>query len=63
MNRPLATIAGRDHRYRLGEMVGEGQFGKVYKGYCEDTPQPVAIKMIRRNKFIRNDKLKTLLQR
>jgi len=63
MSSSIVTIAGREHRYKLGEMVGEGQFGKVYKGFCEDKPEQVAIKMIRRSKFIRNDKLKHLLQR
>lgn len=32
MNRSIVTIAGKEHRYRLGGMVGEGQFGKVYQG-------------------------------
>lgn len=33
--------------------MGEGQFGRVYRGHSEDGGL-VAIKIIRRNKFIKN---------
>ena len=33
-------------RYKKGELIGEGAFGKVYQGFNQDTGQILAIKEI-----------------
>ncbi len=33
-------------RFKKGELIGEGAFGKVYQGFDEDTGQIIAIKEI-----------------
>lgn len=63
MQQPTRTIKGTHHHYTIAHLIGQGQFGKVYKGTNTHTQLPVAIKAIRRTKFARNDKLKQLLYR
>ncbi|WJX58446.1 CBL-interacting serine/threonine-protein kinase 10 [Trifolium repens] len=42
-------------RYELGRLLGQGTFGKVYYGRSTITNQSVAIKMIDKDKVIKND--------
>jgi 5'-AMP-activated protein kinase catalytic alpha subunit len=42
-------------RYELGRLLGQGTFGKVYYGRSTITNQGVAIKMIDKDKVIKND--------
>ncbi|KAL9250336.1 putative serine/threonine-protein kinase PBL23 [Drosera capensis] len=37
--------------FKSGNLVGEGGFGRVYKGYLESTKQNVAVKQLDRNGF------------
>lgn len=43
--------------YALGEMVGEGEFGKVFRALHVKTKHEVAIKVVRIAKFLENPKL------
>lgn len=54
---------GREKTYYIGELLGQGQFGKVYRAFTQIPGESVAIKMIRRSKFLKNEKLQQLLQR
>ena len=36
-----------DGRYELHELIGEGTFGRVYRGYDRRLARPVAIKVIK----------------
>jgi serine/threonine protein kinase len=43
--------------YVLDNIIGEGEFGKVYKAVNEKTSQTVAIKIIKIEKFKMSPKL------
>jgi 5'-AMP-activated protein kinase catalytic alpha subunit len=44
-------------RYELGRLLGQGTFGKVYYGRSTITNQSVAIKMIDKDKVLKNDQV------
>ena len=48
-------------KYQLECMIGEGMYGKVYKGIDTSTKSVVAIKMIDSSRL--NDRLKSQLER
>ena len=45
---PLETLVGRvlNHRYEVGEKIGEGGFGAVFRGKQLATGRPVALKIL-----------------
>ena len=43
-------------QYNLGSvLIGQGSFGKVYKGVCKESLKPVAIKILSKVGMSRND--------
>lgn len=61
MSEPNRRVKGSSCDYLLAELIGEGQFGKVYKARVAGKPQVFALKVIRRNKFLKHEKLRRLL--
>lgn len=57
------TFQGNGKTFIVGELLGEGQFGKVYRTRSDSYSEDLAVKIIRKSKFSRNSKLKQLLQR
>ncbi|XP_004490705.1 CBL-interacting serine/threonine-protein kinase 2-like [Cicer arietinum] len=49
-------------RYELGRLLGQGTFGKVYYGKSKITNQSVAIKMIDKDKVIRNEQADNIIR-
>ena len=43
--------------YKLLEVIGEGTYGKVYKGIHHTTKEFVAVKVIKQDKFLKNPDL------
>ena len=44
----VAKLVGR---YLMGDVLGEGSYGKVKEGYCSDTLKRVAIKIMKQSKL------------
>ncbi|KAK8941297.1 Serine/threonine-protein kinase PBS1 [Platanthera zijinensis] len=45
----FAELAAATNNFNVGCLLGEGGFGRVYKGYLEDTNQIIAVKQLDRN--------------
>jgi len=44
------------NHYNLGSvLIGQGSFGKVFKGVCKQTMRPVAIKILSKAGMPRNE--------
>jgi serine/threonine protein kinase len=44
------------YQYNLGSvLIGQGSFGKVYKGVCKQSLKPVAIKILPKGGMPRNE--------
>lgn len=44
-------------KYGLTELLGEGMYGKVYKGINNENNEEVAVKVIQSDKFVKNPQL------
>lgn len=59
--KPQRAECSMEEKYVLREMIGQGQFGKVYRGEAVGRGEDVAVKVISNTKLGLNEKLGSLI--